>query len=401
MKKIITILSLLSVFTLTGCFNPVFYEIRKDVKPEPKTIYSPINQITRFTFNGDECLFIAADKGIRYKKADSASHDTWKVLSGLPFSLPNYDFDKEKHLGEQIIGVYADTTHLYVLTVKYTNDTTYGVTAPEQMQIHVLNSDNTWETGLIENKDDKVLFPIKKSSGNYYSAFAIMQTNSINPAHREVYLRVGNPNTIAEGKHVEYYKLDGTEIGSDIAATVVNPNLIDGDADHSCARSVVRLGTDTYFFNSYAATTNATEDKFYYASGSKVMYGTKGDLHEAVSAGHTISALAFCNDALLIGCGDYNASLSSAKNGGIYKTSINASDEPGNSLTSFSTNAQFQITSAYYVTVLFNATPDNSEAESSLYCGTQVYGTDSSTSASFEKVGLWSYYPGRGNWNRE
>lgn len=401
MKKIITILSLLSVFTLTGCFNPVFYEIRKDVKPEPKTIYSPINQITRFTFNGEECLFIAADKGIRYKKANSASHDTWKVLSGLPFSLPNYDFDKEKHLGEQIIGVYADTTHLYVLTVKYTNDTTLGVTAPEQMQIHVLNSNNTWETGVI---NDKTLFPIYRGQGNYYSSFAMFQTNSVNPANREVYLRVGAPETTGESNPVKYYKLTGTSFGSDIAVTV-NTNLVDGDETHSCARSAVNVNGTTYFFNSYAATTNEIEgtaaDKFYYASGSKVMYGSsKADVTESVSAGHTISALAYCDDALLIGCGDYHASLSSAKNGGIYKTSITAG-VPGNSLTSFSTNAQFQITSAYYVTTLFNATPDKPETESSLYCGTQVYGTDSSTSASFEKVGLWSYYPGRGNWNRE
>lgn len=407
MKKIITILSLLSVFTLTGCFNPVFYEIRKDVKPEPKTIYSPINQITRFTFNGEECLFIAADKGIRYKKADSASHDTWKVLSGLPFSLPNYDFDKEKHLGEQIIGVYADETHLYVLTVKYTNDTKFGVTAPEQIQIHVLNSDNTWEKGLIENKDDKVLFPIYKGQGNYYSSFAMFQTNSVNPANREVYLRVGAPETTGESNPVKYYKLTGTSFGSDIAATV-NTNLVDGDATHSCARSAVNVNGTTYFFNAWAATTNDSETKFYYSSGTTVKSGTgvnkdtdNKDLNEShVNVGKKISALAFCNDALLIGCGDYNASLSSAKNGGIYKTSITAG-VPGNSLTSFSTNAQFQITSAYYVTTLFNATPDKPETESSLYCGTQVYGTDSSTSASFEKVGLWSYYPGRGNWNRE
>ena len=67
------------------------------------------------------------------------------------------------------------------------------------------------------------------------------------------------------------------------------------------------------------------------------------------------------------------------------------------SLGTFTTNAQFQITSDFIVLALLNATPEKSELESSLYSAINFPGT----SESFSNVGLWSYYPSRGNWNRE
>ena len=80
---------------------------------------------------------------------------------------------------------------------------------------------------------------------------------------------------------------------------------------------------------------------------------------------------------------------------GIKKARLTAG-VPGEML-SFNTNAQFQITSNYIVLSLVNATPEKDELESSLYASITFAGT----SYNFDNIGLWSYYPSRGNWNRE
>ena len=45
--------------------------------------------------------------------------------------------------------------------------------------------------------------------------------------------------------------------------------------------------------------------------------------------------------------------------------------------------------------------PSKTEEEASLYATITFRGTGTSSSASFNNVGLWSYYSSRGNWNRE
>ena len=50
---------------------------------------------------------------------------------------------------------------------------------------------------------------------------------------------------------------------------------------------------------------------------------------------------------------------------------------------------------------LLCADPDINEADASLYASVSFRGSGASTSANPKNIGLWSYYPGRGNWNRE
>ena len=69
-NKITTILFLPLLMIFSSCFDPIFYEVRRDVAPESATVSGNIGQITRFTMNGEEYLFLSADGGLRYKKAD-------------------------------------------------------------------------------------------------------------------------------------------------------------------------------------------------------------------------------------------------------------------------------------------------------------------------------------------
>lgn len=413
MKKITKLFINISIFSclfLTGCFNPVFYEIRKDVKPEPKTIYGPVNQLTRVTANDNtEYLVLAANKGVRYKKAESTGHDSWVSINNLPFDLVHYSNSSKSIEGEYIAGVYSSEDTLYMLSIVYDIDEDIGRTYPKKCTLWGTQDISTkgWNekvnwTAIVSGED---YFPIYYQDTGFFSAFSIFQTNSIEKANRHVYLRKGNHGALnSKYETVTYYELSGTSTPAEI--TIPLDKIVDiTKEEDSCIYSAIYFNGDVLFFNSPAATTNETNttaaDKFYYSVDNKIYYGTtKENVASTLTASNKISTLAVCSDVLLIGCADYNTTSVNGTKGGIYKTTLEAGI-PGKALVDFSTNAKFQIPSSYYVTVLLNATPENSELESCLYCGTQIYGTDTSSTASFDNVGLWSYYPGRGNWNRE
>ena len=64
-NKLTAAILLPMVMLFSSCFDPIFYEIRKDVKPETATVSGNICQITRFTMEGEEYLFLSADDGLR------------------------------------------------------------------------------------------------------------------------------------------------------------------------------------------------------------------------------------------------------------------------------------------------------------------------------------------------
>ena len=153
------------------------------------------------------------------------------------------------------------------------------------------------------------------------------------------------------------------------------------------------------FFTSHAVTTNETytsnATRLYYADGEDLYYSNNGKYVKALDSDRVISALTTCKDSILIGYGDITNT--SSEYGGIGRASLDKNGIPASSTSSFSTNAAFQITSAYAVLTLLNATPEKNETGSALYASI----TFSSSNGLHENIGLWSYYPGRGNWNRE
>ena len=99
-----------------------------------------------------------------------------------------------------------------------------------------------------------------------------------------------------------------------------------------------------------------------------------------------------CAFALLIaltGCKDAKTSLTNGV--------------PGKSLIDFTTNADIQLSSSYLILTLLNTDPSKSELKSTLYASLGFAGSGSSTTAAvnYNNIGLWAYYPSRGNWNCE
>ena len=408
MKRILFFSTILSSLILTSCFNPVYYEIRKDVKPEEGTISGNISQITRTTVDTKEFLVLYANEGIRYKQKDLSEHGAWKIFDNPPCAK-SVVFDKinQKYVGEQVVSIFSDKDTLFAITAKYKYNTELGTTNVDYMkvygtQLHLDETDSsghTWSTNnewtLIIDDTEKKIFPFAgaDSSSDYQSSeFAIFQTNSPIPEHRKVFIRSGKSNPT-------YYELSGIQ-------QPVTTNVIITGKESNIANSAVYFNGEVLFFESLASTTNETYDseatRFYFGNDNK-LYANKQanskEVSEFCDAENTISSLATCADSILIGRGKFGNDSSTY--GGIAKTSLDVNGTPGNQLISFDTNASFQLSTAYLINCIINTSPEKNETASSFYSSVSIKGTATSTGASFRNLGLWSYYPSRGNWNRE
>ena len=347
-------LSLLFIPFIAGCKAPVFYEIMRDVAPEEATVNGVITSITRYKSDTEKLVTFSSD-GLIWKDKDGTAHGQWSC------------FPDSNQLSGKIIKTAADSSNLYVVTITFHEDVEKGLNLPDPATLWCYN-DGTW--GKVENTPE--LLP-----GN----FNIFCTNDVENNNRSAYLRIGD----------KVYKLSGT--------TFNESNQQDGNYN-----SAVSGGNSSdIFFESTASVKN--EKYIYWGEGSKLYYSNntsnpkaEGNKKLALDAGTDISCLAVTSDALLIGRGDFSNSLISK--GGIAKTSLK-DGVPGNSLESFSTNATSQLASVYQIYTLLVANPEQTELEASIYASMGFKGSGSSTSVSYDNIGLWSYYPARGNWNRE
>ncbi len=400
-------LAAINVFTFTGCQEAIFEEIRADVEPEEPTVSGNIGTITRYTAGDKEFLVLAADDGLRYKQKDKSSHGEWKTY-GIPFSLHSYNFDSSSHDGEQLVSVLADSDYLYIISVSYKNTSTEGLTYPSNIKLwgkqitnngNKLSSEGSWKK-IIDRNDHKEIFPLAVTDSGYYTTnFKVFQTNAPMKAHRAAFIRAYDSDT---GYH--YYRLNGLEVPEEI--TIEKEAIIDPDPSSAedyvpVANGAVYFGGEIKFFTCHAVTTNETyEDEatyYYYTNSDNRLYFSNGSSVDSIK-GHSdcvISSLATCADSILVG---YGKILGAA--GGIARSDL--IDGVPVSIRRFNTekgdsNAGHQISTSYKVLVLLNATPEKTEEDSSLYAAISF----TATAANFDKIGLWSYYPKRGNWNRE
>ncbi len=442
--------AILTAFTFTSCFNAVFYNIRQDVEPEQSTVKGVINAICRYTISGEEYLFLGANEGLRYKLAKTgnvrdSNNSSWKVYSDLPFELHKFSYysgdGKGEHVGQAIIKVLADKDTLYLVTTDYSHEYIDGYSYPNHTYIWAAKL--TAEDGKIsgswkEVKFDTDIFPYTYEEVNkiriYFSHFNVFSTNSVNPAHRRVFVRgnnkggkaggdcyfelkgldsEGNPNAAEE---IKLAKVEGFE--KDTIATIKNSSA----ASPVNIDSVAYFNNDYYFFDSIAVTTNETAAAdptiLYFARSTSSRKDSAEDYHPSTSelaylyikdgnttlgetktsCGEIISSLAVTKDSILIGRGDYSVATSNA--GGIVKAKL-TDGIPATTLTSFGTNASVQLSYSYQILTLLAVDPEKEEEENIIYSSITFKGTGSSAGTSFDNIGLWAYYPDRGNWNCE
>ncbi len=368
MKKILKTLALSLLFIpfIAGCKAPVFYEIMRDVAPEEATVNGVITSITRYKSGTEEKLVTFSSDGLIWKDAKGTAHGQWSC------------FPNSNQLSGKIIKTAADSSNLYVVTITFHEDVEDGLNLPDAATLWCYN-DGTW--GKVKNTP-------KLLPGN----FNIFCTNDVENNNRSAYLRIGD----------KVYELSGKDFPTS-EKTTGNYNSVvyfsETAKDSSTENKHLKNFDNFYFFTSTASVADNTKKKIYWGEGTSLYYCDKDtEPTKSLDAGTDISCLAVTSDSILIGRGDFSNSLISK--GGIAKTSL-SNGVPGNSLESFSTNATSQLASVYQIYTLLVANPEQTELNASIYASMGFKGSGSSTSVSYDNIGLWSYYPARGNWNRE
>ena len=423
LKNIILSLLLASfAVAFVSCgYEPVFYGIMHDVLPEEATVSGNITSIARCTISGKEYLVLSSGGSIMYKEAASSQHGDWKSENiKLPFTLHHYNYfstssEPEGHVGQQILRVIADKDNLYLLTSSFQQDNEYGVVLPDAFHLWTVplasflgGSKDNW-TDLV--KGNESLFPsrMNSSQSQVEMGFSFFFTNTPIPANRKAFLSVTDSNT----NSVAYYLLNGGSAPQDCTSTVTGSNFIKTNKDNTRANSAFYIGSSLYFSDSFVITTNETATTpatcvcmagvsgNYYPTSDLFYYDGTGSLEKVLTNGASspVSALAFTADSILIGEGSYSSTYTS--NGGIERVLLGTDGKPENTTAEFENNAKYQFTSGYILLTLLCADPSKKEAEASIYATISYRGSGSSASASFNDIGLWSYYPSRGNWNRE
>ena len=109
-----------------------------------------------------------------------------------------------------------------------------------------------------------------------------------------------------------------------------------------------------------------------------------------------------CADSILSMCVTNDSIILGTYEEGAYRVKTD-SGKPETSTSDFTTNAASVMYNPYIVRMLFCTDPSLGETAdgSALYSALQFRYTESSASASYKNVGLWSYYKARGNWNKE
>lgn len=405
MKRIIKSLSLCCLFSLslifTGCWDPIFFELRKDVKPEKPTVSGNIPTITRYTAGGTEFLVLAADDGLRVKRADNESHGAWTTYP-LPFELPSFNFDDTTISGQQLMTALASSDTLYIVSAKYETTGAEGMTIPSKINVWgkkisvsdgSLSGDGDWIN--ITDKLSVDYFPVTFDEiyGYPETNFNFFQTNAPMAAHRHAYFCTYNFTS----KTYDYYELSGTEVPVKFTIPTIQNSTEASSTQKGRVYSAAYYNGSVRFFTSEAASTDETytaeATHLYYGDESTLKCITGSTVTELVTADAKISAIATCADSVLIGLGSIYLG---AGGGGIKKISV-VNGQPQTSFADFTTNADFQITDGYLVISMVNATPHKNETDSALYASVTFFNKN----GVHENVGLWSYYPERGNWNRE
>ena len=416
--KVITLSAILSL-AFTGCFDPVYWSVMMDVVPEDPTVSGDITAITRYTStDGKELLICGADGGLRYKDVTQNYHGAWKTYSGLPFSLLSFDYYGSYDFeGHQIVKVVADKDWIYLVTFEYERSSE-GRGTPKNAHIYAgkIKSDGSTETAFSEiayptGKNASSMFPFYDELSRRHSAFNIFQTNDPKNVNRKAYIRSGSTK---HGSAPVYYTLKGKDAPDSLS---ISTYISGGNLSAAYPDSGTNINGAVYFNNSvkFLTTSGYTTDarlntsgtavpatKLYYGSGSTVYCANaSGTILGSCSARGNVTALAVCSDALIIGNGDEDDGTGT---GGIQKSNLDAGVPTG--VVNFGTNADAQITKSYQVLTLLNGDATNgrglqSEKDSSFYTTICFPGTSAHASASYDSVGMWSYYQGRGNWNRE
>lgn len=232
----------------TGCMDPIFKNIKQEVKLENPT---KLGEVYSFARIGEDQIYFANGR-IYHKNKNHEGHGGW-----IEFSKP------EGH----VLTIASDSDDwLYAVCVYYGKNDSDGemkVTGIKLFACDTKASPTVW----------KELRDVTLSAGK---TCALMGTNSVNKSNRKAFI-----NTGAKG-----YKLSG--------------GTAKEYAEAAGKKSCASLNGTTKFYTGYAACSNNDDTVVYYSEGSTVkMEGAKtGDLTTNIRS--TIHGIAVLNDSVFV-----------------------------------------------------------------------------------------------------
>ena len=459
MKKIFLSISIAAaVFGFTSCYDAIFYNIRNEVPLEDGVINGYTNSIVRYQEpDGTEFLYLQ-NGNVYYKQISddtdnltkNQNHDKWTKDSSAPEGISYSYFDQE-FSGTYSCKLASDSKYVYLLGATPEYDESSSRNILKNFKLYCYSKENGWKSvdavNTILKQYESTLDEDKYMMDSSIQLFC---TNTPQNAHRKAYIRIGGGSPYyswmsdkqtygdivltydAKGLKTDkincgIIELNGTSIEKSTATadeikTVTVKVIPEGTGKIGSLEktgagknttSAVYANNTVYFLDYLASSTNETKDKeadYIYLGNGKTLYWFETASVSSVTAlaaepvgkstGCAADILSMCvtNDSIILGTyeeGAYHVKTDSGK--------------PKTETSTFPTkNANSVMCKPYIVRMLFCTDPslDETADGSALYSALQFRYTESSASASYKNVGLWSYYNSkenghRNNWNKE
>ena len=362
-KPIVLIAGLLPAFLSLSCSGVIFDEIRKEVKLADAVVTGDIQNVIRYK-NKIYC----STGEIYCRSVDSDVVDT------------KMEFKKIAKPDGFVFSLGADSESLYALSIKIEEDDD-GYNTPTKRTLWCYNG-TKWQEIWSERYSNS-------------KATVLFCTNTPKESNRHAYFRYntyvwelkGNTKLTTENKMSAKESLSTGE-----SLSTFDNKTVPTYATKSCTV----LGSTVYFSEGYAMTSNETAEEdatcIYRSKSDNVYYSTDGSNWTSVDLNSSsIRSLAVTADYLFAGT-----------TGGVVHTPLKAAADdsvivPTSGNADFSTNADSTLTSYYEVPSIVVIDPSKYETSATIFATCVT----SSTSASLNNVGLWSYFASEGEWNRE
>ena len=440
MKKIFLSISIAAaVFGFTSCYDAIFYNIRTEVPLEDGVINGYTNSIVRYQEpDGTEFLYLQ-NGNVYYKQISddtdnltkNQNHDKWTKDSSAPEGI-SYSYFDQKFSGTYSCKLASDSKYVYLLGATPEYDESSSRNILKNFKLYCYSKENGWKSvdavNTILKQYESTLDEDKYMMDSSIQLFC---TNTPQNAHRKAYIRIGggspyyswmsakqtygNDFTVKDGvMNCGIIELNGTD--TDIANVVPLGDGKIGTLEKTGAgkdtTSAVYANGKVYFLDYLASSTNETKNKeadYIYLGNGKTLYWFETASVSSVKAldAAPVGKSTGCADSILSMCVTNDSIILGTYEEGAYRIKTN-SGKPETSTSDFTTNADSVMYNPYIVRMLFCTDPSLGETDdgSALYSALQFRYTESSASASYKNVGLWSYYNSeenghRNNWNKE
>ena len=433
MKKIFLSISIAAAaFGFTSCYDAIFYNIRTEVPLEDGVINGYINSIVRYQEpDGTEFLYLQ-NGNVYYKQISddtdnltkNQNHDKWTKDSSAPEGI-SYSYFDQKFSGTYSCKLASDSKYVYLLGATPEYDESSSRNILKNFKLYCYSKESGWQSveavneilGYYESTldDDKYMMD---------SSIQLFCTNTPQNAHRKAYIRIGGGSP--------YYSWMSAKqtYGNDFTSEVINCGIIELNGTDTDTTTVVPEGTGkigtldktgagkntasaiyangtVYFLDYLASSTNETKNKdadYIYFGNGNILYWFEAASVSSVTAldAEPVGKSTGCAADILSMCVTNDSIILGTYEEGAYRVKTD-SGKPETSTSDFTTNADSVMYNPYIVRMLFCTDPSLGETDdgSALYSAIQFRYTESSASASYKNVGLWSYYKDRGNWNKE